>query len=73
MKREELKKLVEYKLFRMRATSSHLKDLTRKYEKFEEVKIDENDWFPNVEGLESEFEILKSRREGSFRKIYIFS
>ena len=60
MKREELKKLVEYKLFRMRATSSHLKDLTRKYEKFEEVKIDENDWFPNVEGLESEFEILKS-------------
>ncbi len=59
MKREELKKIVEYKLFRMRASGSRLKDLTRKYENFKEIKIDENDWFPKVIELESEFEILK--------------
>ena len=59
MKREELKKLVEYKLFRMAAPTSRLIDLTRKYEMNEEIKKEEKEWFPKVEELESEFEILK--------------
>ena len=59
MKREELKKIIEYKLFRMKSSGSRLINLTRKFENHEEVRIDESEWFPKIEELNSEFEILK--------------
>ena len=63
MKREELKKIVEYKLFRINQSSSRLPDLTRKIERindeFVETPIEEDKWFLNIKELKDEFEILK--------------
>ena len=59
MKREELKRIVEYRLFQFKRETHNLKNLTREFKNGEEITLDESEWFLKYEELSEEFEVLK--------------